>query len=113
MITAAVEQNESAADFDRLTASSREPDWARRLRSRAFRRFVELGFPTLQHEEWRFTNLEPIATTHFALDAVSRTDHASRAAVSRAVLGPGENPVSRAVPGPGEDTGGQAASGTQ
>ncbi len=37
------------------------------LRRRAFDRFLELGFPTTRHEEWRFTNVAPIADTPFRL----------------------------------------------
>jgi Fe-S cluster assembly protein SufD len=35
------------------------------LREAAFRRFSELGFPTTHDEEWRFTNVAPIARTRF------------------------------------------------
>jgi Fe-S cluster assembly protein SufD len=35
------------------------------LREAAFRRFSELGFPTTHDEEWRFTNVAPIARTSF------------------------------------------------
>src|SRR5712691_2795640 len=31
----------------------------------AFQRFAELGFPTTREEEWRFTNVAPIARTRF------------------------------------------------
>src|ERR1035437_966222 len=31
------------------------------LRETAFQRFTELGFPTTHDEEWRFTNVAPIA----------------------------------------------------
>jgi len=31
----------------------------------AMERFLELGFPSTQHEEWRFTNIAPIARTLF------------------------------------------------
>jgi len=37
-----------------------------RLREDAFQRFVELGFPTTHDEEWRFTNVAPIARARFA-----------------------------------------------
>lgn len=30
------------------------------LRREAFKRFLEMGFPTKRHEEWRYTNLKPI-----------------------------------------------------
>ena len=38
------------------------------LRSGAIERFATLGFPTIQMEEWRFTNVSPIARTPFRLD---------------------------------------------
>src|SRR5947209_12134942 len=39
--------------------------WLKELRDRAFARFAELGFPTTHDEEWRFTNVAPIARTNF------------------------------------------------
>jgi len=35
------------------------------IRSRAFEKFMELGFPGPKHEEWRFTNVAPIAKSKF------------------------------------------------
>ncbi|MEX1138734.1 MAG: Fe-S cluster assembly protein SufD [Bacteroidota bacterium] len=35
------------------------------LRKKALARFKELGFPTTRHEEWKFTNVTPIARTPF------------------------------------------------
>ncbi len=40
--------------------------WLQALRDAAFRRFAELGFPTTKNEEWRFTNVAPIARARFA-----------------------------------------------
>jgi len=40
--------------------------WLQGLRDAAFRRFAELGFPTTKNEEWRFTNVAPIARAKFA-----------------------------------------------
>jgi Fe-S cluster assembly protein SufD len=40
--------------------------WMQALRESAFQRFSELGFPTTHDEEWRFTNVAPIARTAFA-----------------------------------------------
>ena len=34
--------------------------WLQELRNKAFARFSELGFPTTQNEEWRFTNVKPV-----------------------------------------------------
>jgi Fe-S cluster assembly protein SufD len=40
--------------------------WLQELREAAFRRFTELGFPTTHDEEWRFTNVAPIARRPWA-----------------------------------------------
>jgi len=37
------------------------------LRRQAIGRFAELGFPTTRHEEWRFTNVAPIARTEMTV----------------------------------------------
>jgi Fe-S cluster assembly protein SufD len=42
------------------------PRWLEDLRNRAAGRFAALGFPTVRDEEWRFTNVAPIASTGFA-----------------------------------------------
>ena len=41
------------------------PRWLQELRDRAASRFGALGFPTVREEEWRFTNVTPIASTEF------------------------------------------------
>lgn len=41
------------------------PRWLQDLRSRAAARFSALGFPTVRDEEWRFTNVAPIASAEF------------------------------------------------
>jgi Fe-S cluster assembly protein SufD len=43
------------------------PAWLGKIRRAAMERFVELGFPTTRQEEWRFTNVTPIAKTPFEL----------------------------------------------
>jgi Fe-S cluster assembly protein SufD len=43
--------------------------WLRQLREAAFARFAELGFPTTHDEDWRFTNVAPIARTAFRVAA--------------------------------------------
>jgi Fe-S cluster assembly protein SufD len=63
---AAVEQRPSGA-----------PRWLQDLRDRAATRFAALGFPTVREEEWRFTNVAPIAAAEFkptGLDAVQATE---------------------------------------
>jgi Fe-S cluster assembly protein SufD len=46
--------------------------WLQKLRESAFARFTELGFPTTHDEEWRFTNVAPIARTQFVGQAVGQ-----------------------------------------
>ena len=41
--------------------------WLHPMRRTAITRFAELGFPTTRHEDWKFTNVAPIAQTAFAL----------------------------------------------
>ena len=43
------------------------PRWLQDLRERAAARFTALGFPTVRDEEWRFTNVAPIAAAEFKL----------------------------------------------
>jgi Fe-S cluster assembly protein SufD len=53
-------------DFQRRAAGRNLP-WLRKLREDAFARFAETGFPTTHDEDWRFTNVAPIARTEFHL----------------------------------------------
>jgi Fe-S cluster assembly protein SufD len=65
-----IEQLETyLATFDdfQKTAPGRDLAWLKKLREDAFARFAETGFPTTKDEDWRFTNVAPIAKTSFAL----------------------------------------------
>jgi Fe-S cluster assembly protein SufD len=42
------------------------PAWVRERREQASRRFAEVGFPNTRQEDWRFTNVAPIADARFA-----------------------------------------------
>lgn len=44
-----------------FTSQAAAEPWVQSLREAAFQRFSELGFPTTHNEEWRFTNVAPIA----------------------------------------------------
>ena len=50
--------------FEQAGASA-QPSWLFPLRKAGIARFAELGFPTLNHEDWRFTNVAPIAKLPF------------------------------------------------
>jgi len=52
--------------FEQLQKASHEPAWLSSIRKAGMARFSELGFPTLDHEDWRFTNVAPIARMPFA-----------------------------------------------
>ena len=54
--------------FEREVVSGTQP-WLDGLRKSAMARFNLVGFPGRREEEWRFTNVDPIAKTHFALAA--------------------------------------------
>lgn len=57
---------ESFARFEEGAAGS-DQEWLRSIRRSAMDRFSELGFPTTHEEDWRFTNVAPIAETSFRL----------------------------------------------
>jgi Fe-S cluster assembly protein SufD len=57
------------------------PRWLQDLRDRAASRFVALGFPTVRDEEWRFTNISPIANSEFRIAAPAPVTAAELASV--------------------------------
>ena len=66
-MTVAERQEPFLAAYERMKAApSASPSWLRDIREQAMRRFAEHGFPTTRHEDWRFTNITPIAETTFA-----------------------------------------------
>jgi Fe-S cluster assembly protein SufD len=56
-----------AEQFERWVEPSagQPPSWLFPIRKAGFARFAELGFPTLKHEDWRFTNVAPIGKLPF------------------------------------------------
>jgi Fe-S cluster assembly protein SufD len=63
-MTAVAEQ--TGTWLESFTRQQPAAPWLQQLREAAFHRFAELGFPTTHDEEWRFTNVAPIARTNFA-----------------------------------------------
>jgi Fe-S cluster assembly protein SufD len=59
------ETDPHVAKFERFEREAKEPSWMTPLRRAGINRFAELGFPTLQNEDWRFTNVAPIARLPF------------------------------------------------
>ena len=70
------EQSAYSAAFRALqaTGSADSPSWVERLRENAFARFEKLGFPSIKHEEWKYTNVAPIAKAEFNLAFTSRKE---------------------------------------
>ncbi|MFQ5961132.1 MAG: SufD family Fe-S cluster assembly protein, partial [Candidatus Methylomirabilales bacterium] len=82
MATASIQDRYLEA-FARLEkAAANGQGWLRPVRRAAIARFAELGFPTTRDEDWRFTNVEPIAQTSFK-PASDATTELSRRQVER------------------------------
>jgi Fe-S cluster assembly protein SufD len=47
------------------------PAWLQAIRDQAAERFARVGFPTVRNEEWRFTNVSPIANADLTLAPAS------------------------------------------
>jgi Fe-S cluster assembly protein SufD len=64
------------ADFETVAGNGAgsAPEWLKALRTGAMTRFSAMGFPTTKQEEWRFTSVQPIADTAFALPHVPRAE---------------------------------------
>ena len=62
-MTQVAERHETlVSDFEAFrTSPAFGPEWLRTARAAAFGRFVEQGFPTTKDEEWKFTNVAPVA----------------------------------------------------
>lgn len=74
MLQVAEELESYRLDFERLerAGADRRPQWIGRIRTAAFDRFVELGFPTTRLEEWKYTNVAPIAKIPFKYEGQTR-----------------------------------------
>ncbi len=52
-------------EFERIGKRAHEPAWVLAARKGGISHFAELGFPTVKDEDWRFTNVAPIARLPF------------------------------------------------
>jgi Fe-S cluster assembly protein SufD len=111
----AVKEKSIYADAFREFVGARagEPAWVERLREGAFGRFEELGFPTTDEEDWKYTNVAPLARKAFrpapevkvelesaAVERfVSAEARGSRLVFVNGVYSPGHSSL-EAVPGP-------------
>ncbi len=81
-MTAISEQ--TGAWLEQFTEHQASEPWLQELRDAAFQRFVELGFPTTHNEEWRFTNVAPIARMSFTVKQASCTHSKYRVRLAEA-----------------------------
>jgi Fe-S cluster assembly protein SufD len=70
------EQSAYSASFRALQkrVGADSPAWVERLRESAFSSFEKLGFPTVDREEWKYTNVSAIAKAKFELAFESREE---------------------------------------
>ena len=78
MTQLAEDKNVHVSHYERLETESSAAvrPWVEELRRAGIGRFDAVGFPNNKQEEWRFTNVAPIARTRFALP--ERVDLAGR-----------------------------------
>ena len=72
--------------FERFEKEAKQPPWVFPLRKAGIARFAELGFPTVQDEDWRFTNVAPIAKLPFKPVFEPSHDGLSSGAIARFTL---------------------------
>lgn len=60
-------------DFRRSLENSNQPTWLKSLRENAFDFFTENGFPSVENEDWKYTNVAPMAKENFLLAELSET----------------------------------------
>jgi len=72
--------------FERLEGELK-PSWVYPIRKAGIARFAEQGFPTLAHEDWRFTNVAPIVKLPFKPVVAPAQDGVSKEELSRFLFG--------------------------
>ncbi len=78
------------AEFRRFVSNgaAASPAWLKQLREAAITRFAEVGFPSSRQEEWRFTDVGPLARTPFRLAEPNGTAGVTDQAVEQVLGGP-------------------------
>lgn len=73
--------------FARFENETMLPSWVFPLRKAGIARFAELGFPTINDEDWRFTNVAPIAKLPFQPVFETSRDDLTRESISKFAFG--------------------------
>ncbi len=66
--------------------SALQPSWLLPLRKAGIASFAKLGFPTLQDEDWRFTNIAPLARLPLQPAFEPANDTAAKTALEKSVF---------------------------
>jgi Fe-S cluster assembly protein SufD len=72
--------------FRRFESEPQHPAWLLPLRKAGMARFAELGFPTIHDEDWRFTNVAPLARLPFRPVSESADDAAAKSTLEKYVF---------------------------
>ena len=54
-------------NFQTSLERANQPEWLKNLREKAFRYFTENGFPSVENEEWKYTNVAPMGRDNFLI----------------------------------------------
>lgn len=54
------------AEFNWLNSAPSQAPWIKQVREKAFVSFMEQGFPTTRHEDWKYTSVAAVEKTAFA-----------------------------------------------
>ena len=65
----AVAETIYADAFKRFLSAADEPDAIRNLREEAYAHFTGAGFPAVKSEDWKYTNVAPIASREWAISS--------------------------------------------
>ncbi len=85
MAQASKKQSEYAAAFrimQERAAERNAPIWFQRVRANALARFEQIGFPTVDAEDWKYTNVAPITRGVFAPQLDESSVNVSAAALA-------------------------------
>src|SRR5688572_13607245 len=65
--TLAEQTNPYVAEFKTFapTVANKNPPWINQTRKSAIAHFAEIGFPTVQQEDWKYTNVAPLVNFPF------------------------------------------------
>jgi Fe-S cluster assembly protein SufD len=72
--------------FRRFESEPQHPAWLLPLRKAGMARFAELGFPTVHDEDWRFTNVAPLAKLPFRPVSESADDAAAKSTLEKYIF---------------------------